>query len=1202
MRPVKGRSRDFLLGTLLHLAVPVAGAAEYLDHPVAFGRGDLVLSSSGGYDVVRLAGSDLTQVSGEPEVPVHLMHLAIPGDAAVESVELVDAEWTVIPGTYRVRPVQEPFVLSHEVLGLPGPTKTGPIAAIYESAGAYPAKAVEHAGSGYLAGVHVAGLRIHPVRYVPLEGSLALCERAVLRVHYRTEASDAPFRPAGELREHGMRRLARRLVANPEALAHTAVKMVRPSRMLRTEEQYDYLLICPEEFVPYFTPLADWKTQKGVKTKILTIEDIDGSYPGIEPAAARVRQAVIDAYANWGIAYVLLGGDTNKVPSRHCFAMASGMMGGNVDQIHADLYFSDLDGDWNANGIEPYGEVADEVDLYADVIVGRFSARNTNQATKLTTKQLTYERNPPTDYETEMLMTGEILWQNPYTDSRISLDWVDEMFIPSRFDPIEKLYESLGNESVSSVTSALNSGKSFWLHDGHGNYELMSVGIGNLYFENMTGLTNGPRYSICYSVACLSAGFDWWSCIAEGFVRNQDGGGVAYVGNNRYGWGSPGNPKYGYSDRLQHKFFETVFVDGEKGVGKALALVKAHYAPQSQSENVYRWHQYSVNLLGDPEFEAWTDTPTPLTVLHPASHPHGGGSFTVTVAHGSQPVEDALVCVTDLSALTDVHAAGRTDATGQVHLAVDPVTVDPLHVTVTAPDHLPYQGLCTVLPSGPYATLEECLLVDVPGGNGNGLLNRGETVNLALTLHNPGTETAEFVTGILRTTDHLVDVLDSTVTFGDIPAGESAAGTGDLCFRLDPSAPGGRICQFELEINAVSGGPWSAIIPLPVAAPQVEHALLAVNDDGGGNGNRRVEPGEIFDLAVVFRNEGTDLAPATIARVSTASSFVSFSDSTADLGDLPVGGVGTALFTGSVSPGCPDPEFITLRFDLETSDRYTFTESTLFVIGTTGFEDDMEGGGGNWTHGGANDLWHLTSVRTHSGTASWYCGRQDTSRYEPDMNAHLESPVVTLAPSPQLTFWLWHDVATYGVDGLYVVLQEGVSSDTLDFIASGGALPHLTIGSEWLQFHYDLGFFGYEAGDAVRLSFIFISDEDDDVGEGYYLDDVILTGTLPLTSTGVDAAPQPVRITSLHGSVPNPFRPRTTVRFSLAERGPARLAVYDVQGRLVRVLTSGALPAGRHEALWDGRNSHGTSVSSGVYFVRLEVGAFEDTKKVLRLK
>lgn len=71
---------------------------------------------------------------------------------------------------------------------------------------------------------------------------------------------------------------------------------------------------------------------------------------------------------------------------------------------------------------------------------------------------------------------------------------------------------------------------------------------------------------------------------------------------------------------------------------------------------------------------------------------------------------------------------------------------------------------------------------------------------------------------------------------------------------------------------------------------------------------------------------------------------------------------------------------------------------------------------------------------------------------------------------------------------------------------------------------------------------------------------------------------------------PNPFNPSTTIGFELPAPAQARLAVYDLTGRLVRTLVDGSLPRGRHEATWDGRDAAGRSVASGLYIARLEAG------------
>jgi hypothetical protein len=88
----------------------------------------------------------------------------------------------------------------------------------------------------------------------------------------------------------------------------------------------------------------------------------------------------------------------------------------------------------------------------------------------------------------------------------------------------------------------------------------------------------------------------------------------------------------------------------------------------------------------------------------------------------------------------------------------------------------------------------------------------------------------------------------------------------------------------------------------------------------------------------------------------------------------------------------------------------------------------------------------------------------------------------------------------------------------------------------------------------------------------------------------------------LHPNRPNPFNPTTTIAYDLPSGGDVRLVVYDVRGGEVRELVRTRMPAGRHQATWDGRNDQREPVASGVYFYRLVVGDFVQTKKMVLLK
>lgn len=122
-----------------------------------------------------------------------------------------------------------------------------------------------------------------------------------------------------------------------------------------------------------------------------------------------------------------------------------------------------------------------------------------------------------------------------------------------------------------------------------------------------------------------------------------------------------------------------------------------------------------------------------------------------------------------------------------------------------------------------------------------------------------------------------------------------------------------------------------------------------------------------------------------------------------------------------------------------------------------------------------------------------------------------------------------------------------------------------------------------------------------DSGDGVHLNDAghaelyrrVVNSNLWSQITAAESDPQdrsPVlpNATLLHPNAPNPFNPSTSITFDLTRAGTVILAVYDPRGRQVRRLITAQLPAGRHDAVWDGRDDRGSRAASGVYICRLE--------------
>ncbi len=88
----------------------------------------------------------------------------------------------------------------------------------------------------------------------------------------------------------------------------------------------------------------------------------------------------------------------------------------------------------------------------------------------------------------------------------------------------------------------------------------------------------------------------------------------------------------------------------------------------------------------------------------------------------------------------------------------------------------------------------------------------------------------------------------------------------------------------------------------------------------------------------------------------------------------------------------------------------------------------------------------------------------------------------------------------------------------------------------------------------------------------------------------------------LEQNYPNPFNPETRIVYSLPEKSNVTLAIYNINGQLIKVLQNGEQITGRYVKTWNGQNERGEMVSSGVYFYRIQAGNFIQSKKLILLR
>jgi hypothetical protein len=89
---------------------------------------------------------------------------------------------------------------------------------------------------------------------------------------------------------------------------------------------------------------------------------------------------------------------------------------------------------------------------------------------------------------------------------------------------------------------------------------------------------------------------------------------------------------------------------------------------------------------------------------------------------------------------------------------------------------------------------------------------------------------------------------------------------------------------------------------------------------------------------------------------------------------------------------------------------------------------------------------------------------------------------------------------------------------------------------------------------------------------------------------------------ALNANYPNPFNPTTNISFALPIDSKVSLKIYNVAGQLVRTLVNETMVAGTHTVTWDGINSNGEKVASGIYFYKLNAGDYSKTMKMVIMK
>jgi hypothetical protein len=236
-----------------------------------------------------------------------------------------------------------------------------------------------------------------------------------------------------------------------------------------------------------------------------------------------------------------------------------------------------------------------------------------------------------------------------------------------------------------------------------------------------------------------------------------------------------------------------------------------------------------------------------------------------------------------------------------------------------------------------------------------------------------------------------------------------------------------------------------------------------------------------------------------------------------------------------------------------------------------GLRDSVVDESTQYIHGGRYSAW----VQWHGTSAS---------------DEWLITPIFDFSGSelvPELNFWFGYNTNWLGATlEVMVSTDQGETWDSMWILtADEGSNPW-----GWGQKVMELG--DHTGESSVMFAFRYVGLD----GDLLALDDI----TIDIV-TGINDNVLPERF-ALRQNYPNPFNPTTTIAYDLPIASDVKMSIYNVKGQKVAELINGSVDAGYQTVEWDGRNSFGAQVATGVYFYRIEAGNFVQTRKMILIK
>ncbi len=618
-----------LVGSITAIPIRAMNDPNTLTYPISFSGIEIKEKEIKGMTFTEVLLPEVPTIGnpGEPMLPVKSVGILLPPAKDIAYIEVTPLSSIQIPINNYIAPAPEPVPI-----GYPAPKKLTINKEVYTSDEPYPREIYQNLGVQYARGFPILTLNIFPVQYIPAQNKIIFHQDITIKLHLKEGKVSSLYRGLGEDKEW-----IKNLIINPEIINsyHDVQPMSYPGGICDPADSYDYVIITSEalnETTGYeynWSDLLQSKISKGLSATKVTVEQIDAcpdywntTNPLFNDTQCHIREFIRDAYSDWGAKYFLLGGDwdgvDNHVPFRYLYDDQYEYM-----NIPSDYYYSHLDGNFNADEDNYWGENTDNIDLYSEVFVGRVPVGNAAEVSVFVKKTLEYEAYMDKDFLEEACMYGGNLgWAVTSAEYKEeihhgSANWTG--FYTYGFDDynaanpgneynVTCVYYDWGASIPDDYKNRVNNDLvHITNHLGHGNHWIAL----EMDISELATLTN-TKYFFVYSQACDSGSYDENApddCAVAFLLCNvtlEEHGIFAGVFNTRYGWGNSGSTN-GSSQWLDRLFWDAFFNPSAGGsnelywhLGAAFEYSKDMHAPYI-GWDVHKFVQYDNHLFGDPE-------------------------------------------------------------------------------------------------------------------------------------------------------------------------------------------------------------------------------------------------------------------------------------------------------------------------------------------------------------------------------------------------------------------------------------------------------------------------------------------------------------------------------------------------------------------------------------------------------------------------